>query len=156
MATGIQFPLRHGDFRLERVFNAPPARVFAAWATAEMKAQWFKGPGTWELLERRLEFRVGGQEVLRGRFGDGLETLYTATFHAISPNQGLVFTYDMHHAGSHLSVSVASVEFTPDKAGTRMTFTEQAVYFDGQDGTESRKTGTAAHFERLAAVLQGN
>ena len=31
----------HATFAIERIYNAPPARVFAAWATAEAKASWF-------------------------------------------------------------------------------------------------------------------
>lgn len=60
----------------------------------------------------------------------------------------------MHYGGTFLSVSLASVAFAPADGGTRLTFTEQIAYLDGKDGTASRKQGTAAHLDRLGAVLR--
>jgi hypothetical protein len=56
----------------------------------------------------------------------------------------------MHHGGRHLSVSRAAAELTP-LGRTRMAFTEQATFLDGEDGTASRERGTAAHLDRLGA-----
>lgn len=58
----------HATFRLERVYPASPARVFAAWADPDAKARWFAGRAD----EHQLDFRVGGREVNRGRHEDGL------------------------------------------------------------------------------------
>ncbi len=49
----------HDTFVIERVYDAPPARVFAAWATSEGKASWFVGPEGWTQVERVFDFRVG-------------------------------------------------------------------------------------------------
>ena len=35
----------HAVFTIERVYDAAPARVFAAFASPEAKARWFAGPG---------------------------------------------------------------------------------------------------------------
>jgi len=62
-----QSTVQHGTFVIERDFPQPPVRVFAAWASPEAKAAWFSGPaGKWTALERRLDFRIGGAERLRG------------------------------------------------------------------------------------------
>ena len=59
----IKRSVEHGDFTIERELAFPPARVFAAWADPKAKAQWFAGPADkWKLLEREMEFRVGGRE----------------------------------------------------------------------------------------------
>jgi uncharacterized protein YndB with AHSA1/START domain len=34
----------HATFVVERSYDAPPARVFAAWADPEAKARWFASP----------------------------------------------------------------------------------------------------------------
>lgn len=144
----------HGSFTIERTFRAKPERVFAAWADVDTKARWFIGPpGKWTLRRRELDFRAGGEEILEGEFGDGNVTLFVARYHVIEPAKRLVYAYDMHHRGTHLSVSLATVEFAPAGGGTRMTFTEQAAFLDGRDGTDSRRTGTAAHFDRLGGIL---
>ena len=52
----------HATFVIDRLYEAPPARVFAAWATKEAKARWFACHGEWTTSEFTLDFRVGGQE----------------------------------------------------------------------------------------------
>lgn len=146
----------HGSFTIDRTYRAPPDRVFAAWADIETKARWFIGPdGKWKLRRRELDFRVGGEEVLEGEFqGGGTTTLFVARYHVIEPGHRLVYAYDMHHGTAHLSVSLATVELLKAAGGgTKMVFTEQAAFLDGKDGTESRRVGTAAHFDRLGEAL---
>ncbi|MCE9668624.1 SRPBCC domain-containing protein [Myxococcus stipitatus] len=148
-------PVIHGSFTLDREYRVPPSRVFAAWADAEMKARWFIGPPErWTLVARELDFRVGGRELLHGQLTGGPSTVFTARYHDIQPDERLVYAYDMHVGGTHLSVSLATVEFIATRTGTRMRFTEQAAFLDGQDGTRSREGGTAAHFDRMAGVLE--
>ncbi len=147
----------HGDFSINRLYEASPADVYAAWADLGTKARWFVGPEGWTPVERTLDLRVGGVEILHGRFpGNGVETLFTARYHLVEAGARLVYVYDMHLSGRHHSVSVATVEFIGDPEGTRLRFTEQVTFVDGtdgRDGTLSRKRGTAAHLERIAAVL---
>jgi uncharacterized protein YndB with AHSA1/START domain len=146
----------HGDFTINRVYDASPAQVYAAWSDPAVRAQWFIGPEGWSVVERRLDLRVGGEEILHGRFGNGVETLFTARYHLVEPGARLVYVYDMHLSGKHHSVSVATVEFIGDPEGTRLRFTEQVTFVDGtdgRDGTLSRKRGTNAHIERVAAFL---
>ena len=65
-------PVVHGSFTIERTYAAKVPRVFAAWADIETKARWFIGPpDTWKLLQRELDFRVGGKELLRGEHSSG-------------------------------------------------------------------------------------
>jgi uncharacterized protein YndB with AHSA1/START domain len=149
--------LVHGNFSIEREYRASIDSVFAAWANVETKARWFMGPpDRWKLLQREQDFCVGGRELLRGEFASGVTTLYTCHYHAIVPNAYIVFDYDMHAGDKHLSSSLASVEFTAIGIGTRMVFTEQAVFLDGEDGTQSREHGTRAHFERLEQILRSS
>jgi uncharacterized protein YndB with AHSA1/START domain len=145
----------HRSFTIERRYAASPARVFAAWADVETKARWFIGPPEhWKLLRRELDLRVGGHELLHGQMLNGPETRFEARYHVIVPDQRLVYVYDMHHSGRHLSTSLATVEFeAAPGGGTRMSFTEQVAFLDGEDGARSRELGTAAHLDRLGVIL---
>lgn len=143
----------HSSFTTERVFSAPVDMVYDAWTDPEAKAKWFIGPDSWTPIRRELGLEDGGEEMLLGRFEDGTETLYTARYHVIAPNDRLVYAYDMHIDGVHLSVSLATVSFEPQGDGTKMIYTEQAVYLLGEDGAASRRDGTAAQFDRLDAFL---
>jgi uncharacterized protein YndB with AHSA1/START domain len=143
----------HGSFTVERVYDASPARVFKAFADPASKARWFVGPNGWREIERRQDFRVGGEEVARGRFPDGNESRFVARYHEIVPGARIVYVYDMHYGGVFLSVSLATLEFTPEGAGTRLRITEQGVFIDGNDGNASRREGTEYLLMQVAANL---
>lgn len=144
----------HSSFTIERVLQASVSLVYQAWTDPEAKAKWFIGPDSWSPIRRELGFKEeSGEEMLLGRFDDGTQTLYTARYHVISPNDRLVYAYDMHIDGVHLSVSLATVTFEAQGALTKMTYTEQAVYLLGEDGGVSRRGGTGAQFDRLDTYL---
>ena len=52
-----------------------------------------------------------------------------------------------------MSVSVATFEFVPDGAGTRLFLTEQGVFLDGLDTSEQREEGTGVLLDALGALL---
>ncbi|HXQ42310.1 MAG TPA: SRPBCC family protein [Candidatus Udaeobacter sp.] len=149
----------HGTFTIERRYEATPARVFAAFADPAVKARWFIGPPeSWKILKRELDFRVGGSELLQGRFEGKIETLYTARYHEILKDRRIVLVYDMHVNAEHHSVSIATIEMTAEGTRTLLSFTEQVVFLDGTDGragTASRERGTTDHLDRLGEVLTG-
>ncbi|HET6159863.1 MAG TPA: SRPBCC family protein [Dongiaceae bacterium] len=149
----IERSATHGTFAIERVYDASPARVFKAWADPEAKARWFVGPADWQLLARSIDFRIGGEEHLSGRRTDFVST-FDGFYHDIVPDQRIIYSYDMHLDQRHISVSLATVEFRPDGAGTRLIFTEQAVFLDGYDDAGGRERGTRILLEQLGAELQ--
>jgi len=143
----------HGSFTIDRIYDATPARVFKAFADPKAKARWFKGPDDWMLIHSEMDFRPGGLEILHGRWASGVESKFVCRYHEIVPNERLVYVYDMHAKGGFMSVSLATIELTPQGNKTALRFTEQAVYIDGADGNESRREGTAALLDRIAANL---
>ena len=148
----------HGSFTHERTFNATPQRVWQAFADPQFKAQWFSGPADkWQLIERSLDLRVGGSEVLHGKFVGGPETKYVARFHAIIENALLVYAYDMYHDGGHLSVSLSTVEMRPtpgDANRTLFTYTEYVTHLTDAFDTESRRHGTGIQMDILQSLVE--
>ncbi len=61
----------HGSFTIRRVYDAPVAPVFKAWADKEAKARWFAGPEGGKEVIREHDFRVGGRERLKGASPSG-------------------------------------------------------------------------------------
>jgi uncharacterized protein YndB with AHSA1/START domain len=140
--------ITHGKFVIERTYAASPAQVFAAWADPAVKARWFIGPEGWTAIRRELDFRVGGEELLHGRFATG-ETLFRARFHDIAPDERIAYVYDMYLGEKHHSVSLATVEFRSARDGTKLVFTEQVAFLDGTPSADRRERGTADHLDRL-------
>ena len=146
---------QHATFVIERELPYPPARVFAAWADPKAKAKWFAGPADkWTEQHRGMEFRVGGRERLKGKFVDGWVSDFDACYHDIVQDNRIVYSYTMHVDGKRISVSLATVEFEPAGAGTRLIFTEQGAYLDGFDGPGGREQGTRALLENLDRKLK--
>jgi uncharacterized protein YndB with AHSA1/START domain len=147
---------QHATFVIERVYNAPPARVFNAWADPKAKAAWFAGPDGWEKGGHEFDFRVGGRERLSGGPKGGPVHAFDSRYQDIVPDQRIVYAYDMHLDDVRISVSLATVEFKPvGSAGTRLIFTEQAVFLDGYDDAESRERGTRGLLDKLEMALRG-
>jgi uncharacterized protein YndB with AHSA1/START domain len=140
----------HTTFVIERSYAASPARIFAAWATAEAKAKWF---GCHEGGTHELDFRVGGRETYRGGPKGGPIYTNETRFQDIVPNQRIVYTYDMHRDDTRISVSLVTIELSAEGKGTRLVFTEQGAFLDGQDAPEGREHGTKVGLDRLAEGL---
>ena len=143
----------HASFTLERTYPASPARVFAAWADPTIKTRWFAG-GDEEVTEYRLDFSVGGRERAAGNAPNNLSYTYDALYQDIVPDERIVLTYEMHLDKTRISVSLGTTEFKPSGTGTRLIYTEQAVFLDGHDDAGSREQGSGGLFDKLARFLE--
>jgi len=143
----------HSTFVIERDFKAAPSRVFDAFANPQSKAKWFGGPDDWEKSNHWLDFRVGGKESVSGGPPGGPVHAYNAEYWDIVPNERIVSSYQMHIDDRRISVSLASMEFRADGAGTKFVLTEQGIYLDGYDDAGERERGTLELLGQLEAYL---
>lgn len=143
----------HSTFVVERTVNAAPARVFTAFSTEEGKKRWFGSVGDLKLLERSFDFRVGGTERLSGQWPSGMVTRFDARYFDIVENERIVYAYEMHIDGNKISVSLATIELTPDGAKTHLKITEQGSYLDGYDDAGKREHGTNLLIDNLGAAF---
>ena len=157
MRRGDEAPrsVAHATFHLERTYDAPVARVWAAITEEEAKSKWFGGaPAHWELLERHMDVRVGGRERLKGRWKGGVVSTFDATYYDAIPNELLVYTYEMHLDDTKISVSLATMQLKAEGARTTLMVTEQGAFFDGYDDAGSREHGTGQLLDALGASLK--
>ena len=144
----------HATFVIERTFDAPPSRVFTAFADPKAKARWFGGPEDWTPEQHQMDFRIGGKETSSGGPRGGPIHAFDALYWDIVPNERIVFTYDMHLDDTRISVSLTTVELKPTGKGTKMTFTEQGAFLDGFDNAKGREEGTRGLMDALGASLR--
>jgi uncharacterized protein YndB with AHSA1/START domain len=147
----------HGVFAIERTYpSVTPQRVFDAFASVEGKNGWFTAPNErWDIVERTLDFRVGGRERLKGQWKTGLVTEFDATYFDIVPGERIVYAYEMRLDGRKISVSLATFEFKPLDAGAKLIMTEQGAFLDGYDDNGSRERGSREIIDKLGAYLEG-
>jgi len=141
----------HDTFTVERVYDALPSRVFAAWSNRESKMRW---NGCHPGATFEMDFRVGGRDTFRGGPDGGPVYLVDTLYHDIVPERRIVLSYDMYADDARISVSLQTIELRPEGGGTRLVFTEQGVYLDGQAVSGPREHGTGSALDRLGDLLK--
>ena len=150
----------HGSFVVERLIDASPSQVYAAFATAEGKERWFNAPQA-KVLKRDFDFRVGGRDRLMVEWPPGshakapeaLTTDFRAEYRDIVPERRIVYVYDLYIDARKISVSLATIELRPEKERTRLIITEQGVFLDGYRDEGARERGTNDLTDKLVASL---
>jgi uncharacterized protein YndB with AHSA1/START domain len=125
------------EFRVERVFDHPIERVWAAYTDAELIPQWW-GQGT---RVDRLDLRVGGGWRFVSNPGTDQQSAMIGDFLEISPPDRLVQTFGMEGLGKPMT---QTIEFERVGDGTHLAITSRF------DTTEERDTVVAYGAEKGA------
>ncbi len=143
----------HATFVIERAYPFPLQRVWYALSNNAARDQWFGGGAEFAVEVKSHDFRVGGRVVETGQWHGGPRSRFEATYTDIVEHQRIVFTYDMWVNHRHMSTSITTIALEPVSDGTRLTYTEQSVHFDGLDTVEGREAGTRGLLDNLGVVL---
>ena len=148
----------HTTFTIERTFPQAPERVFAAFADPQKKRRWYGEAENRKPEEFQMDFRVGGNDLLRLRLGPetpfpGVTITAHTVYQDIVPDGRIVYAYTMTLGEKRISASLATFEFRPSGTGTQLLFTEQGAFFEGADGAEMRQGGWVHLFDSLGAEL---
>jgi uncharacterized protein YndB with AHSA1/START domain len=138
--------ITHSTFTLERRYPASVERVFQAWASPEARRRWMA-----QGAEHSQNFVVGGLETVKGFDGQGRPLTYEARYVEIVTNERILTTSTLHTGDQLSTVSVASVEFQAEDAGSLLVLTEHGMYLAGQEQPAWREHGTAEQLDTLAA-----
>jgi uncharacterized protein YndB with AHSA1/START domain len=149
----VQCSQVHATFVIERTYPVGVGAVWYALSDNAARDQWFGGGAQFDVDDKLHEFRVGGRGVEDGKWHGGPRSRFEATYTDIVEPQRIVFTYDMWVDGRHLSTSIATIALESEADATRLTYTEQAVHFDGLDSVEGREEGTRGLLDSLGALL---
>ncbi len=156
MSDTIERSETHATFVIERDFPAPVDAVWHALSDNEAREHWFGGGPEFEIYEQSHDFRVDGRGVESGKWHNGPKSRFVSTYTDIVDRERIVFTYDMWVDDRHMSTSLTTIAIEPEGAGTRMTYTEQAVHLDGLDTVEGREEGTRGLLDALSAYVSGS
>nr|MBA2543448.1 SRPBCC domain-containing protein [Deltaproteobacteria bacterium] len=132
---------------LTRLFDAPPAMVFAAWSSADMVSKWW-GPKGFTTPVCELDFRPGGAYRMAMRGPDGKEYPFHGRYLEIVPNERIVFDALIEHINHETIIKVTFVE---DGGQTRVTIWQQVAPGDAGSG---QTEGWSGQLGKLADLLE--
>jgi uncharacterized protein YndB with AHSA1/START domain len=102
------------EIHVERVFNAPRDRVFAAYTDPELIPQWW-GPYDTTTVVDKMEPHTGGDWRFLVTTSDGSETAFRGTYREVTPPERIVQTFEWEGMPGHVSVESATFEDLGDR-----------------------------------------
>lgn len=144
---------KHDMLVLERLYQASPKRVFAAWSEPTIRKVWDVPGEGWELTELEMDFRIGGRE--HSRFGPPGHPRYWSegVYLDIVPNQRIVSAGTMHDGDVRTAATLGTIELFSEDGRTRLRLTDQSVFLEGREDASDRKSGYGTVLDNLAAFL---
>jgi uncharacterized protein YndB with AHSA1/START domain len=135
---------------ITRVFEAPPARVFAAWMDLGQFRAWI-GPDGVDCEVELLEPRVGGRYRLVMNTPERVIPV-SGVFKVIERDRRLVFTWGWE--GDSIRQSLITLDFKPLGSKTELTLRQEGLgSVESRDGHVRGWTSALGKLERF--LLQG-
>ena len=102
------------EIHVERVFDAPRDRVFAAYTDPELIPEWW-GQREGTTIVDKMEVRAGGDWRFIGRGADGSENAFRGTYREVTPPERIVQTFEWEGMPGHVAVETAEFEDLGDR-----------------------------------------
>ena len=153
-------PVAEREVTLVRVLDAPRELVFRMWTESEHMAQWW-GPHGFTNPVCELEPREGGKILIHMRAPDGTTHVMDGIFHAVVPNECIVFTISVDAGGKRLLEGHDVITFEDWGGKTRLTVHAKASGFAEiarmmLDGMEAGWTQSLERLDALTARRTGS
>ena len=113
---------------LERLLDAPPERVFAAWTDPALLRRWWAAEPGWTTPEATVDLRPGGAYRLSMQGTDGIVRTVIGEYLEVEPPRRLVYTWRWESPGYRApdgGVTVVSIDFVAEGAGTRVVLEQR-------------------------------
>jgi uncharacterized protein YndB with AHSA1/START domain len=141
------------EIHIERVFDAPRERVFAAFTDPELIPQWWGPHGTTTTVDQ-MDVRPGGTWRFVGRDADGNEFAFRGVYREIDSPARLVQTFEFEGMPGHVCLESAAFE---DLGDGRTKVVNDVVFYraEERDGMldSGMEKGMNETFERLDELL---
>ena len=141
------------EIHVEREFDAPRERVFAAYTDPELIPQWWGPRGTTTIVDE-LNARTGGRWQFRAPNSDGSEIVFRGVFREVTPPERIVQTFEWDGMPGHVSVDTAVFEDLGD--GRTKVVTDSIFHTpEERDGMleSGMERGMNETYERLDELL---
>lgn len=141
------------EIHVEREFEAPRDRVFAAFTDPALIPEWWGPHGTTTVVDE-MEVRAGGKWRFVIHNSDGSETGFRGVFREVVALERVVQTFEWEGMSGHVSVDTATFEDLGD-GRTRVVSTSVFHMSEERDGMleSGMEKGLNETYERLDELL---
>jgi uncharacterized protein YndB with AHSA1/START domain len=140
---------------IERMFDAPRYKVFAAMTQKDKLEKWWIGPGYSNRVEH-LDVRDGGSWKFVQTNERGDEFSFHGSYHMVSPEM-TIQTFEFDGLGEQGHVSLQKMELVETSDGkTRLLATSTFMSVDDRDGMiqSGMETGMQQTYNKLDEILK--
>ncbi len=138
--------------RVRRRFAAAPAKVFAAFADAELVGRWLSPASDIRMTVLQFDFRVGGAYRFAYDVPGGQIMIVGGVYRSIVPPSKVVFSWIIEPPDIHAGIeSEVTVTIAPDGDGAELLIRHERLV--RPDAVERHATGWQGALDRLAALL---
>lgn len=143
------------EIHVERTFEAPRERVFAAYTDPELVPQWWGPYGTTTVVDE-LDARTGGRWRFVSQTSDGEEAAFRGVFREVTAPELIVWTFEWEGMPGYVSLETSRFE---DLGDGRTKVIADTVFHTGaeRDGMldSGMERGMNETFARLDELLAG-
>jgi uncharacterized protein YndB with AHSA1/START domain len=143
------------EIHVERTFEAPRERVFAAYTDPELVPRWWGPYGTTTVVDE-LDARTGGRWRFLSQTSDGEETAFRGVYREVVAPELIVWTFEWEGMPGYVSLETSRFE---DLGDGRTRVIADTVFHTGaeRDGMldSGMERGMNETFARLDELLAG-
>lgn len=141
------------EVHIERIFDAPREKVFAAMTDPDLIPQWW-GPRSTTATVDYMDARTGGRWRFLVKDSDGNDTAFQGAYREVTAPERIVQTFEWEGMTGYVSVETATFE---DLGDGRTKFKSISTFHTGQerDGMYSSgmESGMNETYQRLDELL---
>ena len=137
---------------IRRSFPVPRERLYNAWTDPAEVRHWF-GPGEANILDVKMDVRVGGRYLIsvKGCDGGGIKTAM-GEFREVTPPSKLAYTWRFDGDSSWDDIeSIVTVEFRELPGGSELRLTHRG--FPSEESRNRHEQGWTGGLEKMAQVV---
>ncbi len=144
------------DLTFTRTFDAPIERVFKAFIDPDSVAKWWGLRGATTIIDK-LDPKQGGMWRFVQHDGEGNEYAFHGVYHAVIPNERIVYTFEFEGMPGHVLLETIVFEEHDGKTlVTDMSVFQTVEARDGmiENGMEEGANESFDQMEELLATLK--